>query len=76
MNIPKPVLSRSLPIEEIPTIGSRWLLHQENDIIYIKDVNVIYDKLLLKYNFINSTHSIYEKIRKSQFHKLFKKIDD
>lgn len=75
MNIPKPTLIRSLPIEEIPTIGSKWI-YQNNDIIYIKDVILKFDKLFIKYNFINSKHSIYEKFSKLQFHKSFKKIDN
>ena len=77
MNIPpKPVLSRSLQIEEIPIVGSRWLLKNINDIVYIKGVEVLDGKLYLKYNFINSTHSIYEIMSKLKFHKLFKRIND
>ena len=74
-HIPKPTLIRSLPIEQIPTIGSKWT-YINNDVIYIKDVIVKFDKLFIKYNFINSKHSIYEKYTKTQFHKQFKKIDD
>ena len=74
MNLPKPTLIRCLPIEEIPIIGSEWTYKNNN--ILIKDVNVLHDKLFLRYNFINSKDSVYEKYTKSQFHKMFKKSED
>lgn len=75
MNLPKPTLIRCLPIEEIPIIGSKWT-YQNNNTIHIKDVIVKFDNLFIKYNFINSKHSIYEKYTKFQFHKHFKKIEE
>jgi|TARA_B110000285_G_scaffold235399_1_gene316868 hypothetical protein len=76
MNIPKPVLSRSLQIEEVPAIGSLWLSKDVGYIVCVKSVDVLYDGLFLKYYFINSTKIIYEIISKLKFHKLFEKIND
>ena len=74
-HLPKPTLVKSLPIEEIPNINSKWKCKLDNTIIIIKDIKLVYDKLFIKYNFINSNYSIYEKYTKFQFHKKYIPID-